>query len=318
MRIKFNPRNWTFVVFTVLIMASVARAETIYLKSGLRVEGTIVARTADAIKVDTGIGIPITYYLDEIENIPAAPAQAPGSNQTRTSPVPTGSPAATPVPIVSLQPPLKTPPPKQPAPSSARKTGKEVELYAQAASPAWQTPRPRPSPDEYLKTQIERARALEKKLIRQAVQHLARLWREWKDAHPSIKKVAEGPTGIPIGAGLWAGVYALICFPLARIARRLQASSWMAWVPILQIFLIVRIADKSPVWFLFFFFPGANLFAFLFAWMSIARRLEQSHRLGYLMLVPGVNVLTLWYLALLPVPAPPKPQDSTDTGIRFE
>lgn len=163
---------------------------------------------------------------------------------------------------------------------------------------------------------------LEREFARQAIEslkeYLTRLWRRLKDTYPLIKTTAEGPSGVPIAAGLWAGVYMLLCFPLMRIAHRLKASGWMAWIPILQIFLILRIANKSSVWFLFFFFPGINLLTFLFAWMSIARRLERSHWLGYLMLVPGVNVLTLWYLALLPVPAPPKPQDSTDTGIRFE
>lgn len=297
-----------------------AGAETIHLKSGLAIEGIIVGRTEDSIKVDTGVGVPVTYYLDEIEEIIAAPAPKPKTTQ------PPDVPSATePMPVATAPAPVSAPPLAGPTPTSTstpstmiQKIEKKFPLYTNdiASLPPWQAPRP--GQDEYLKTQNERARALEKKLIRQAIQYLTRLWQGLKDAHPFIKKIAEGPSCVPIAAGLWAGVYALFCFPLARIARRLQASSWMAWVPILQIFLIIRIADKSPVWFLFFFFPGANLFAFLFAWMSIARRLEKSHRLGYLMLIPGVNLLVLWYLALLPTPAPPKPQDSINTGIRFE
>ena len=322
------PHNSIFSFLAVIfVTAGVAQAETIRLRSGQTIEGTVVERAEDSVKVDTGVGVLITYYLDEIEEIIAAPAQPPRSEQAPTSPVPTDLPATTPVktnqtplPIVPPQPPLKTPPPKQLAPSAARETGKELELFAQATSPAWQAPRL--SQDEYLKTQTERARAIERELVRQAIQflkeYLTRLWRGLKDAHPLIKITAEGPSGVPIAAGLWAGVYALLCFPLMRIAHRLKASGWMAWVPILQIFLIIRIADKSSLWFLFFFFPGINLLAFLFAWMSIARRLERSHRLGYLMLVPGVNVLTLWYLAMLPVSTPPKPQSTIDTGIKFE
>lgn len=313
-------------------MAGAARAETIRLKSGRVIEGTVVARTADAVKVDTGIGIPITYYLDEIENIPAAPpVRMMDSDQSLTSPAPAGLPApametSPSAPAAAPQPPLKTPAPKQPIPVSSpvpHKTGKEMELYAQATTPAPPPAGPL-NKDDYLRIQFERANALLKedmlKVIESLKERVTREWRNFKDSHAVVKNLAEGPAGIPMGAGLWAGVYALLCFPLARIARRLQAGScsWMAWVPILQIFLVIRIAEKSPVWFLFFFFPGANLFAFLFVWMSIARRLEQSHRLGYLMLVPGVNLFVLWYLALLPIPAPPKPQDSTDTGIRFE
>lgn len=56
------------VLFFTLITA-VSFAETITLKSGNVVEGTIVERTDDFIKVDRGVGITVTYYLDEIESI---------------------------------------------------------------------------------------------------------------------------------------------------------------------------------------------------------------------------------------------------------
>jgi len=52
--------------------------------------------------------------------------------------------------------------------------------------------------------------------------------------------------------------------------------------------------------------------------MSIARRLQQPHWLGYLMLVPAVNVAILWYLALVPALAPEKRPEDIDTGIKFE
>ncbi|HBO96497.1 MAG TPA: hypothetical protein DE315_06415 [Candidatus Omnitrophica bacterium] len=311
----------------IFLLAGTVQAETIRLKSGLVVEGTVAARTPDAIKVDSGIGILITYYLDEIEEIIAAPAPPPGSDQTPAPPVPTDLPTAAPVQatqnvsFVPPQPPPGTPPPKQPAPSAAQETRRELQLYTQSTLPPGQAPSL--GRDEYLETQFEKAMAVERELARQAVQslkeYLTSRWRGLKDAYPLIKTTAEGPSSVPVAAGLWAGVYVLLCFPLMRIAHRLKAGGWTAWVPILQIFLILRIANKSSVWFLFFFFPGINLIAFLFAWMSIARRLERPHWLGYLMLVPGVNVLILWYLALLrDTSAVPKKQDDIDTGIKFE
>src|SRR3990167_5493623 len=59
------------LVIGIFTWAGTAWAETIRLKSGLVIKGTIVERTADSIKVDTGLGIPVTYYLDEIEGMPA-------------------------------------------------------------------------------------------------------------------------------------------------------------------------------------------------------------------------------------------------------
>lgn len=45
------------------------RGETIHLKSGKSVEGSITQRTEKYILVDAGLGFPITYYLDEIKQI---------------------------------------------------------------------------------------------------------------------------------------------------------------------------------------------------------------------------------------------------------
>ena len=147
---------------------------------------------------------------------------------------------------------------------------------------------------------------------------LSRYWRELKDAHPLVRTIAESPLGPAVAAILWLGLYAAICYPLMRLSRRFKCGGGIAWVPILQIFPLLRIAGKSPLWLLFFFFPFVNILAFLFVWMSLARRLQQPHWLGYLMLVPAVNVAILWYLALVPAPAHQKRPEDIGTGIKFE
>ena len=43
-------------------------AETVILKSGKKIEGKIIERTDDYVKVDQ-YGVPITYFLDDIESI---------------------------------------------------------------------------------------------------------------------------------------------------------------------------------------------------------------------------------------------------------
>jgi len=55
-------------LFTVLIfITSFASAETITLISGKVVEGQVVEKTDEFIKVDSGVGVTTTYYLDEIQ-----------------------------------------------------------------------------------------------------------------------------------------------------------------------------------------------------------------------------------------------------------
>ncbi len=58
----------TILSLIFLFISSYVFAETIVLKSGKTIKGKILEKTDSSIKVDIA-GIPITYYLDEIENI---------------------------------------------------------------------------------------------------------------------------------------------------------------------------------------------------------------------------------------------------------
>ena len=57
------------IVAICLLLPVLVSAESIELKSGEIIEGTITERTDELIKVDTGLGIDMTYYLDEVEEI---------------------------------------------------------------------------------------------------------------------------------------------------------------------------------------------------------------------------------------------------------
>jgi len=56
-------------------------AETITLKSSKVIEGKIIERTDDSIKIDAGTGVEITYYLDEIETISGKDVVYPASSE---------------------------------------------------------------------------------------------------------------------------------------------------------------------------------------------------------------------------------------------
>lgn len=67
-----------FIVFMVCLMASPAFAEIIRFKYGKVVDGKIIEQGSDFIKVDQGIGVNITYYMDEIESINGQDAKKGG------------------------------------------------------------------------------------------------------------------------------------------------------------------------------------------------------------------------------------------------
>jgi len=53
----------------LMVVSRIVYAETIYLKSGKKYKGEIVEKTDKYIKVDIGIGLPITFFVDEIEKV---------------------------------------------------------------------------------------------------------------------------------------------------------------------------------------------------------------------------------------------------------
>ncbi len=83
-------RIWFALLVAVVMMADVAKADTIRLKNGNVVEGKIIERTPDGIKMDIG-GVSLTYYSDEIGSIDgdaqAVDAVAPASSAAAIVPV---------------------------------------------------------------------------------------------------------------------------------------------------------------------------------------------------------------------------------------
>jgi hypothetical protein len=74
-----------FVLIGVLFLGvSSVYAETIVLKSGKTVEGKIIEKTDKYIKIDFQ-GVPLTYFIDEIESIDGENRVSPVSNQGTTN-----------------------------------------------------------------------------------------------------------------------------------------------------------------------------------------------------------------------------------------
>lgn len=100
---------------------------------------------------------------------------------------------------------------------------------------------------------------------------------------------------IPI---LSIAVYIYIGFSLQTIAKKTNTdNSWFAWVPILNLFLMVQISGKPVWWFILLLIPGVNLVIFILLWMEIAKKVNKPTWWGLLLLVPGINIIVPGYLA---------------------
>lgn len=62
------------LILAVIFFSASAHAETIQLKSGKTITGKIIEQTDQMIKIDPGVGVGITYFRDDIENIVDTPS----------------------------------------------------------------------------------------------------------------------------------------------------------------------------------------------------------------------------------------------------
>lgn len=91
-------------------------------------------------------------------------------------------------------------------------------------------------------------------------------------------------------------IYFSLC--LFRIAKKLNVpEAWIAWIPLAQIWTVVRSADKPWWWIFLLFIPVAGAFVGIYLWMRITENLGRDKWLGLLMLVPIVNLIFLGVLA---------------------
>ena len=96
----------------------------------------------------------------------------------------------------------------------------------------------------------------------------------------------------------WVIILFLFAYPLQVLAQETDTRpSWLAWVPIANLYLMCKIAGH-PFWFLGLFIPIVHLLAWYEVGVGLAEKRNSSWALGFLMLIPGLGQLILfWYLA---------------------
>lgn len=91
-------------------------------------------------------------------------------------------------------------------------------------------------------------------------------------------------------------IYVAIC--LTKIAKKTNTENgWFAWIPILNVFLMLMIAKKPLWWFILMLIPIVNFIIVIIVWMAIAEARGKPNWIGILTIVPFVNIIILGYLA---------------------
>lgn len=118
-----------------------------------------------------------------------------------------------------------------------------------------------------------------------------------------------------IGAILMAGFFFLFIFAafyiffafvfMALVKKTRTENAWHAWIPILNLFLMVRIAKLQWWWGLIFiltmFLPGIGglvaMILSVFIWWKISEAVGKPGYWGVLMMLPFVNIVLICIMA---------------------
>lgn len=106
------------------------------------------------------------------------------------------------------------------------------------------------------------------------------------------------PISSPMFLGIEIAIYILLAIPLFVMGQKTEQDyPWFAFIPILNVILMLQIADKELWWILLLLIPCVNIVIMVMVWMAIADAMDKPEWLGILMLVPVVNVIVPFYLA---------------------
>lgn len=99
---------------------------------------------------------------------------------------------------------------------------------------------------------------------------------------------------IPLGLVMYFA-WSLALYMIAK--RTGTPNAWFAWIPILNVVLMINVAGMSWINIIWLLIPCVNFFFSLYVWWKVAERCGKPGILGILMWIPLVNLLVAFYLA---------------------
>jgi uncharacterized protein DUF5684 len=92
--------------------------------------------------------------------------------------------------------------------------------------------------------------------------------------------------------------YIYMALALQTIAKKTNTeNAWWAWIPILNILLMLNVAKKPLWWVILFLIPLVSLVIAIIVWMAIAEARGKPNWWGILLIVPLFGLVVPGYLA---------------------
>lgn len=252
-------------------------ADTIVLKSGKRIEGSIVERSGNYIKVEVS-GTTLTYFIDEIATINEGAV-------TGTAPA-TTSPAVPPAALMA-EPQEPSTRVDRPDTAASGTLGSDAPIGRQNRD----STRKSPANTTDGRNTIDRTNPF----------------------YEFLTLAGMGDGAMYAALGVFAVVFFVFCIffyvygaiCLYLISKKTgKGTSLLAWIPIANLFLMCKIADLSYFWLfalflLFIPIIGGMLVSagFVVIWYRIAQARGKPGWLGIITIVPLANLVVMGYLA---------------------
>ncbi len=97
---------------------------------------------------------------------------------------------------------------------------------------------------------------------------------------------------------LFIAMYVYVALALQTIAQKTNTpNAWWAWIPIIQVILMLNIAKKPVWWIILCFIPLVNFIVFVIVWMAIAEARNKPSWWGIMMIIPVMNLIAPGYIA---------------------
>ena len=105
-------------------------------------------------------------------------------------------------------------------------------------------------------------------------------------------------TPLIIGLGSLAVFYLVVCYCWMLICKKAGSEpGLLIWLPLLQVFPILRAAGMSPLWFLAMLIPILNIIGGLVLCFRLAKARQKSPFVGFLLALPATSFFAFLYLA---------------------
>lgn len=123
-----------------------------------------------------------------------------------------------------------------------------------------------------------------------------------QNANESAESAAAGGVAFGMCCLYWVfiiGFYVYMALALQTIAKKLGATekSWWAWIPIMNVLLMLELANKELWWIVLLFIPVVNIVISVIVWMAIAEARGKPSWWGIMMIVPVMNIIAPGYIA---------------------